>query len=88
MDLASTLMGLGLLLVFVAPVGFIVYNQTNKEKKRAKKLAFLAGKHGYLLDEVEHFDGLSLAVDKVAGKLLLLRRGEEAQLQVIDIKKI
>lgn len=85
MDLASTLMGLGLLLLFVAPVGFLVYHQSNQEKKRAKKLAFLAGEKGYNLDEIENFHDLSLALDKTAKKFILLRSGEEPKLQVIDL---
>lgn len=88
MDTASTLMGLGLLLLFVAPVGFLVYNQANKEKKRAKKLAFLAGQQGYKLDETESVHGLSLALDKTAHKFILLRSGEHAKLQVVDLNDI
>ena len=88
MDTASTLMGLGLLLMFVAPVGFMVYNQANKEKKRTKKLAFLTGQHGFTLDETDNVQGLSLAIDKSAGKFILLRSGEEAKLQVIDLGSI
>ncbi|MCC8359617.1 hypothetical protein [Salinimicrobium sediminilitoris] len=88
MDTASTLMGLGLLLLFIAPVGFLVYNQSQKEKKRAKKLSFLAGEKGYNLDETENVHGLSLALDKTAKKFLLLKSGEEAKLQVIDLDDI
>ena len=88
MDTASTLMGLGLLLLFVAPVGFMVFNQANKEKKRTKKLAFLAGKNGYSLDETENVQGLSLALDKSAGKFLLLRSGDKAKLEVIDLANL
>ena len=88
MDTASTLMGLGLLLLFVAPVGFLVYNQSHKEKKRMKKMAFLAGQKGYSLDEVEHINGLSLALDKKAGKSILLRSGQDEQLQVLDLRNV
>jgi hypothetical protein len=88
MDTASTLMGLGLLFLFIAPVGFLVYNQSKKEKKRAKKLSFLAGEKGYNLDETENVHGLSLALDKTAKKFLLLKSGEEAKLQVIDLDDI
>ncbi|WP_324720278.1 hypothetical protein [Salinimicrobium sp. HB62] len=88
MDIASTLMGLGLLLMFVAPVGFMVYNQANKEKKRTKKLAFLAGKNGYRLDETENLQGLSLALDRSARKFFLLRSGDKAELQTLDLSNI
>ncbi len=88
MDTASTLLGLGLLFIFVAPVGFLVYNQSQKEKKRAKKLAFLAGEKGYTLDETENIHGLSLALDKTAKKFLLLRSDKDASLQVLDLDKI
>lgn len=88
MDTASTLMGLGLLLSFVAPVGFMVYNQANKEKKRAKKLAFLAGQAGLGLDEIEHLNGLSLALDKQSKKFVMLRSGEASKLQVIELHSL
>ncbi|MCX2839494.1 hypothetical protein OQ279_15205 [Salinimicrobium sp. MT39] len=88
MDTASTLMGLGLLILFIAPVGYLVYNQSHKEKKRAKKMAFLASKKGYNLDETENTHGLSIGLDKTAGKFLLLRSAEKADLQEIDLKDL
>ena len=88
MDTASALMGLGLLILFIAPVGYILYNQSSQEKKRTQKLAFLAGKEGYRLDETENINGLSLALDKKAGKFLLLKSGEDAKLQEIDLNAV
>lgn len=88
MDTASTIMGLGLLILFIAPVGYLVYNQSIKDKKRAKKMMFLALQKGFNLDEIENINGLSLGLDKTNKKFVLLRSGSEAKLQVIDLEKI
>lgn len=88
MDTASTLMGLGLLILFIAPVGYLVYSQSFQEKKRAKKMAFLAHQQGYNLDEIENISGLSLGLDKTAKKFFLLRTGSEAKLQIIELKEV
>ncbi|WP_029036303.1 hypothetical protein [Salinimicrobium xinjiangense] len=88
MDTASTLMGLGLLILFVAPVGYLVYTQSLQEKKRAKKMAFLAHQQGYSLDETKNINGLSLGLDKTAKKFFLLRTGSGAKLQVIDLEEV
>lgn len=88
MDTASTLMGLGLLILFIAPVGYLVYTQSFQEKKRAQKMAFLALQKGYKLDETENINGLSLGLDKTNKKFILLKSGNEAKLQVMDLEKI
>lgn len=88
MDTASTLMGLGLLILFIAPVGYLLYSQSFQEKKRAKKLEFLALQKGYKLDETENINGLSLGLDKSAKKFILLKSGTEAKLQVMDLDQV
>lgn len=88
MDSASTLMGLGLLILFVAPVGYLVYTQSSQEKKRAKKLAFLTLQQGYTLDETENITGLSLGLDKTGKKFFLLKSGNEAKLQIMDLEQV
>lgn len=88
MDTASTLMGLGLLILFIAPVGYLLFDQAFKEKKRAKRLAFLALQKGYNLDEIENITGLSLGLDKSKKTFLLLKTAREAKLQVIELDKV
>lgn len=88
MDTASTLLGLGLFLVFIAPVGYLLYNQSFEEKKRAKRLFILAQRQGYILDESENILGLSLGLDKTKKKFLLLKSGNKADLQVIDLEDV
>jgi hypothetical protein len=88
MDIASSLMGIGLLILFIAPVGYLVYTQSFQEKKRAKKMAFLAHQQGLRLDEVENINGLSLGLDKTAKKFFLLRTGSDAKLQVIELEEV
>lgn len=88
MDIASTLMGLGLLILFIAPVGYLVYTQSFQEKKRAKKLEFMALQKGFKLDETENINGLSLGLDKTAKKFILLKSGNEAKLQIMDLEEV
>jgi len=88
MDTASTLMGLGLLILFMAPVGYLVYTQSFQEKKRMKKMAFLALQKGYHLDETENINGLSLGLDRTAKKFIILKSGSEAKLQVMGLEKV
>lgn len=88
MDTASTLMGLGLLILFVAPVGYLIYDQSLKDKKRAKKLAFLTLKKGFKLDESDNITGLSIGLDRRAGKFFLLKSANDAKLQILDLQKV
>lgn len=88
MDTASALMGIGLLILFVAPVGYMVYNQSFQEKKRAKKLAFLVQQQGFRLDEIENLNGLSLGLDKTARKFFLMKSGSDAKLKTIDLEQV
>ena len=88
MDTASALMGLGLLILFIAPVGYLVYAQSFQQKKRAKKMEFLVLQKGYKLDEIENINGLSLGLDRTAKKCFLLKSGSEAKLQVIDLNGV
>jgi hypothetical protein len=74
--------------MFVAPVGFMVYNQANKEKKRIKKLAFLAGQAGFSLNETENIGDLSLAIDNSSKMFIILHSGKKANLQVIELSGI
>lgn len=88
MDTASTLMGLGLLILFVAPVGYLLYDQSLKDKKRAKRLAFLTLKKGFKLDESDNITGLSIGLDKGAGKFFFLKSASDAKLQILDLQKV
>ncbi len=88
METASTLMGLGLFILFIAPVGYVLYDQSLKEKKRAKKLALLTHQQGLSLDETENIRGLSLGLDRKSKKFILLKSGDKAKLQIIDLEKV
>lgn len=88
MDTASTLLGVGLLILFIAPVGYLLYSQSFQEKKRAKKLEFIALQKGYKLDETENINGLSMGLDKTARKFILLKSGGDAKLQVMELDNV
>lgn len=84
MDTASTLMGLGLMFIFMAPIGFLLFNQSFEAKKSAKKMAFLAAQHKLKLDEIDSISGISIGMDRNSRRILFL--GSEKSV-VVDPKK-
>lgn len=88
MDTASVLMGVGLLLLFIAPVGYLVYNQNAKNKKQAKKMAFLATNKGFTLSDSINLRKHSLGIDQAAKKFLLLRNWKNEALQIYDFSDL
>ncbi len=87
MDTASTLMGLGLLFVFMAPIGYILVDQSVQEKKRKKAILETAAKLQLNLTEHDFLPDLSLGLDDQAQKLLLVHFGKKKKAQVIDLKE-
>lgn len=88
MDTASVLMGLGLLILFIAPVGYLVYNQSSKTKKRAQKMTLLALEEGYTLNDSETLKNYSLGIDNSAQKFLVLRNWKNEKLQSYNFQEI
>lgn len=88
MDTASTLMGLGLLLLFMAPIGYILTDQSLQEKKRKKALLETAAKLQLHLVEQDFLPDLSLGHDAEAQKLLVVYTGKKKAPLVIDLTNI
>jgi hypothetical protein len=88
MDTASALMGLGLLFLFMAPIGYILTNQLIQEKKRKKALFDTAAKLQLKLLEQDFLSDLSLGLDSQAQKLLFVFAGKKKAPQVVDLKYI
>lgn len=88
MDTASTLIGLGLLAVFVLPVIFLIWQQNTKEKKRLKSLKEISSKNNLNTDTVEVSATLYLGLDSKSKKLLVVEPTNNMQHQVLDLLKI
>lgn len=87
MDTTSAVMGLGLLFLFVAPIGYLLYGQSSKDKKRTKKLAFISAKKGLNLTETEHLDDLSLGFDPKSNVFLIYQLHHEHP-KIINVDQI
>ncbi len=88
MDTASTLIGLGLLAVFVLPILFLIWQQNTKEKNRLKNLKELSLKNNLNTDTVEISATLLLGLDSKARKLLVIEPTNNMQHQVLDLSYI
>lgn len=88
MDTASTLIGLGLLAVFVLPILFLIWQQNNKEKNRLKNLKKLSIQNNLTTDIVELSATLLLGLDSKAKKLLVIEPTNNMKHQVLDLSYI
>lgn len=88
MDTASTLMGLGLLAVFVLPILYLIWQQNNKEKNRLKKLKKISADNNLTTDTTEVSATLLLGLDSNAKKLLVVEPINNMQHQVFDLQFI
>ena len=88
MDTASTLIGLGLLAVFVLPILFLIWQQNTKEKNRLKNLKELSIKNNLNTDTIEISATLLLGLDSKAKKLLVIEPTNHMQHQVLDLSYI
>ena len=86
MDTASTLMGLGLLFVFMAPIGYLLVDQSQQEKKRKKAILAAAAKQQLNLNEHDFLPDLSIGLDEEAQKLIIVYFGKKQKQEVIDLK--
>lgn len=87
MDTSSTLLGIGLLLVFIAPVGYLVINQSRREKAGKKFLFTIASRLNLQISQFLILDGLSLGLDDKQRKLLTLGRSNMSNPEVIDLSE-
>lgn len=88
MDTASTLIGLGLLAIFVLPILFLIWQQNTKEKNRLKSLKEISLKNNLLTDMVEISSTLFLGLDSKSKKLLVVEPTKNMQHQVLDLSEI
>lgn len=88
MDTVSTLIGLGLLAVFMLPIFYLIWQQNNKEKNRLKNLKKISAENNLTTDTVEISANLLLGLDSKANKLLIIEPTNNMQHRVLDLNKI
>ena len=88
MDTVSTLIGLGLLAVFMLPILYLIWQQNNKEKNRLKNLKKISAENNLTTDTVEISANLLLGLDSKANKLLIIEPANNMQHRVLDLNKI
>lgn len=88
MDTLSTLIGLGLLAVFMLPILYLIWQQNNKEKNRFKNLKKISAENNLTTDTVEVSANLLLGLDSKANKLLIIEPTNNMQHRVLDLNKI
>lgn len=88
MEKASILIGVGLFIVFMAPILYIIFNQSAKDKKRLKNLKRIAKEHNLNLSQIEVSNTLLLGLDEKAKKLVIVEPTNEMQFDVVDLTQL
>lgn len=85
MDTSSTLLGIGLLLAFIAPVGYLIIDQSRRAKAGQKNL-FTAASHLNLeISKFEILSSLYLGLDEIREKLLVVTPEKKNKPDVIAL---
>ncbi|MCF4100533.1 hypothetical protein L1I30_02525 [Gillisia sp. M10.2A] len=86
MDNSSATIGLLLLVAFIGPILFMIYKQSNKDKKRLKELKNLSAQHNMNLDHIELSNLLILGLDSKSKKLIVMEPENNMSFNVIDLQ--
>ncbi|GAB2762939.1 hypothetical protein GCM10010465_04950 [Actinomadura fibrosa] len=81
-------MGLGLLLVFIGPIGYLLVNQSVQEKHRKKAIFEVAAKKELNLNRFDFLPDLSLGLDEEKDQFLVISFGKKKITRVLDLKDI
>lgn len=87
MDTSSTLIGLGMLMLFVGPIMFLIIKQNRKEKVKLNKFKVISKENNLEPENVEFAHSLLLGLDSKAKKLLVVEP-QNNQHRVIDLTGI
>lgn len=88
MDTESTLIGIGLLLIFIAPIAFILVRQTLADQKHKDRLVAFSRQHNLELSKQEFLSNLSIGLDETSGKLLILELKQTVKDWIFDLKDL
>ncbi len=88
MDTASSLIGLGLLLVFIGPILVLIIQQNKQEKNTLKKLKTISRDNNLSPDITELLDNLLLGLDSKAHKLLIVNPGKNPEYNILNLSEV
>ena len=88
MDTASTLIGIGLLLLFIAPVGYLILKDGSQSRKNKKQFLMLSKQNNLVLSQTEIFPDFSLGLDEISKKLFVFVTGKTPKSFFIDLNNI
>ena len=88
MDTASTIIGLGLLLAFIGPIGLLIIKEQKKQHKNLDNLMQLSRQYQIQPGETEFSNSLMLGLDRTAKKLLVIEPQNNHQHRVIDLNQV
>lgn len=88
MDTTSIAIGAALILLFIGPILYLLFSQSNKDKQRLKNLTSLGSQHNLNLDQVELSNSLLLGMDSASKKLLIVEPKNNMQFDIVDLRKI
>lgn len=85
MDTTTTLMGLGLLMAFLTPVGYLLIGQKISLRKKEKAIRKIATQHNLLLTEIDFLPDLAIGIDMDKRKFLSVPHSKKARVKLIDL---
>ena len=85
MDITTTLMGIGLLMAFLAPVGYLLTEQKISLRKRGKAIEKVANQHQLVLTEIDFLPDMALGIDMDKQKFLSVPLSKKANVKLIDL---
>ena len=88
MDFKSVEIGIVLILLFIAPILYMIYWQSTKDKRRLKKLKDLSAQNQMTLDNYELSNSLLLGLDSSSNNLIIVEPQNAMEFDVIDLSKI
>ncbi|WP_157893269.1 hypothetical protein [Salegentibacter sediminis] len=88
MDTASSLIGLGLLLVFIGPILILILQQKKQEKNTLKKIETISKDNNLNPEVTELLDNLLLGLDSKARKLLIVNPGKNPEYNILNLKEV
>lgn len=88
MDVTSTLIGFGILLLFIGPIIYLIVNQNRKTNLRRKKLKEFAEENDLQLSETEIDPALLIGLDKTKKKLIFSEPKNNYQYFIINLREI
>jgi len=88
MESKSVAIGVVLILMFIAPILYMIYRQSTKDKRRLRKLRDLGTQNQMTLDHYELSNSLLLGLDSSSKKLIVVEPKNAMEFEVIDLSKI